>query len=159
MEFVESRGLGVVLAAETGFRIASDPDTVRAPDAAFIRKGRVAGGLPKGFFPGAPIWPWKSCRRTIAPAKCWPKCRTGLPRAVGRVGRGPGTESVMIYSHRAMPWSLKSSDMVSGGELLPGFSAPVSEIRDVAFQGHSLGTSHLSITAPCLKVTRPWSHP
>ncbi|HEX9581226.1 MAG TPA: Uma2 family endonuclease [Gemmatimonadales bacterium] len=31
---VEAHGLGCVLAAETGFRLASDPDTVRAPDVA-----------------------------------------------------------------------------------------------------------------------------
>lgn len=32
--YVESRRLGEVFTAETGFRIASDPDTVRAPDLA-----------------------------------------------------------------------------------------------------------------------------
>jgi len=31
-------GLGTVLAAETGFRLARDPDTVRAPDVAFVSR-------------------------------------------------------------------------------------------------------------------------
>ena len=40
--------------AETGFIIEKDPDTVRAPDVAFVRSDRVAGELPDQFFPGAP---------------------------------------------------------------------------------------------------------
>ena len=47
--------LGFPFGAEAGFIIGRDPDTVRAPDFAFVRKDRVPGGrLPKGFFPGAP---------------------------------------------------------------------------------------------------------
>src|SRR5918998_51310 len=38
---VKSQDLGVVFAAETGFKISSDPDTVRAPDTAFVRRERV----------------------------------------------------------------------------------------------------------------------
>jgi Uma2 family endonuclease len=53
--FVEEHDLGLVFAAETGFKIASDPDLVRAPDASFVRKDRVASGLPKrGYFEGVP---------------------------------------------------------------------------------------------------------
>src|SRR5262245_48721436 len=47
--------LGIVFGAETGFQIESDPDTVRAPDVAFVRRERIPeGGLPKAFWPGAP---------------------------------------------------------------------------------------------------------
>src|SRR3972149_1026687 len=52
--FVSGKGLGVVLGAETGFRIARDPDTVRAPDVAFVRSDRVPAAPLSGFFPGAP---------------------------------------------------------------------------------------------------------
>ena len=37
-QHVSARRLGVVCAAETGFRLGSSPDTVRARDAAFIRQ-------------------------------------------------------------------------------------------------------------------------
>lgn len=47
--------LGEVYAAETGFKLASNPDHVRAPDCAFIRRERVvAVGETAGFWPGAP---------------------------------------------------------------------------------------------------------
>src|ERR671923_2366815 len=47
-QFVKAHGLGVVFGAETGFKIASDPDTVRAPDLAFVRRARIpeAGSAP-----------------------------------------------------------------------------------------------------------------
>src|SRR5215216_108966 len=52
---VKSNGLGVCFGAETGFKIASDPDTVRAPDLAFVSRERIPeGGVPKKFWDGAP---------------------------------------------------------------------------------------------------------
>ena len=40
-QHVKSKGLGSVFAAETGFLISTDPDTVRAPDVAFVRHQRM----------------------------------------------------------------------------------------------------------------------
>src|SRR5712691_5785948 len=48
-EYVKRNTLGRVYAAETGFILTQDPDTVRAPDAAFIRRKRVENvGRTKG---------------------------------------------------------------------------------------------------------------
>jgi Uma2 family endonuclease len=50
---VHATGSGVTLGAETGFILARDPDTVRAPDAAFVSNRRVdAVGTTPGFWPG-----------------------------------------------------------------------------------------------------------
>jgi Uma2 family endonuclease len=52
---VRAGGIGVTLGAETGFLLASDPDTVRAPDAAFVARARAeAVGPTERFWPGAP---------------------------------------------------------------------------------------------------------
>jgi Uma2 family endonuclease len=54
-QHVEEHKLGRVYAAETGFRISSNPDTVRAPDAAFVSRERVEkAGRVEGYWPGAP---------------------------------------------------------------------------------------------------------
>jgi Uma2 family endonuclease len=54
-QHVEENRLGAVYAAETGFRLASDPDTVRAPDVAFVSQARIeAVGEVEGFWPEAP---------------------------------------------------------------------------------------------------------
>ena len=52
---VRANDLGVCFGAETGFKLASNPDTVLAPDVAFVNRARIpAGGLPKKFWSGAP---------------------------------------------------------------------------------------------------------
>ncbi|MEA2297761.1 MAG: hypothetical protein QOF77_697 [Solirubrobacteraceae bacterium] len=52
---VRRSGAGVTFGAETGFLIARDPDTVRAPDAAFVARGRAdAVGRTEKYWPGAP---------------------------------------------------------------------------------------------------------
>jgi Uma2 family endonuclease len=50
---VRATGLGLTLGAETGFVLAKDPDTVRAPDAAFVSQARAdAVGMTERFWPG-----------------------------------------------------------------------------------------------------------
>ena len=44
----------VVTGAETGFWISHNPDTVRAPDAAFVCFARVPAEATPDFFDGAP---------------------------------------------------------------------------------------------------------
>jgi Uma2 family endonuclease len=52
---VRQTGIGVTIGAETGFVLASDPDTVRAPDAAFVTAARAdAVGRTDKYWPGAP---------------------------------------------------------------------------------------------------------
>lgn len=52
---VAAANLGLSFAAETGFKLASEPDTVRAPDAAFVARERAqAIGRPRGYWPGPP---------------------------------------------------------------------------------------------------------
>jgi Uma2 family endonuclease len=52
---VRTTGSGVTFGAETGFVLASDPDTVRALDAAFVSSARAdAVGRTVRFWPGAP---------------------------------------------------------------------------------------------------------
>jgi Uma2 family endonuclease len=54
-QHVRTNGLGVVFAAETGFKIFDNPDTVRVPDTAFVRQERIeAVGETEGYWPGAP---------------------------------------------------------------------------------------------------------
>jgi Uma2 family endonuclease len=54
-QHVNTHDLGVVTAAETGYLLATDPDTVMAPDIGFVRKERVdQAGKVKGYWPGVP---------------------------------------------------------------------------------------------------------
>src|SRR5215210_9215561 len=54
-QHVREHGLGSVYAAETGFLLARDPDMVRAPDVAFVRRERLTAPRDTtSYFPGAP---------------------------------------------------------------------------------------------------------
>jgi Uma2 family endonuclease len=52
--FVEAHRLGVVLAGDAGFILRRSPDTVRAPDVAFVTAVRLPGRPPAEFLEGAP---------------------------------------------------------------------------------------------------------
>ncbi|PZS14269.1 MAG: hypothetical protein DLM64_01905 [Solirubrobacterales bacterium] len=69
---------GVTFGAETGFLLARDPDTVRAPDAAFVSAERAdAVGRTERYWPGAPdlavevLSPSDSFREVEAKALDW----------------------------------------------------------------------------------------
>lgn len=76
---VHATGTGVTLGAETGFILASHPDTVRAPDAAFVSNARAeAVGRTVRFWPGgAPdlaievVSPDDSRPEVRSKALCW----------------------------------------------------------------------------------------
>src|SRR3990172_3604444 len=53
-EFVYRRGLGTVFAQDTGFKITADPDTVRAPDVAFVARERADRIPARGYAALAP---------------------------------------------------------------------------------------------------------
>src|SRR5687767_1401670 len=52
--FVRAHRLGAVFGQDTGFKIASDPDTVLAPDLAFVTRQRVGLIAPRGYAALAP---------------------------------------------------------------------------------------------------------
>ena len=119
------RGLG----RETGFRISQDPDTVRAPDAAFICAERAGSELPEGFFPGPPdlavevLSPNDRASEVIAKVRDW--LDAGC-RAVWVVD--PKTRTVAVYHGNREAVLLQITDTLGGGDLLPGFVVPVADL-------------------------------
>jgi Uma2 family endonuclease len=127
--FVRQKKLGTLFGAETGFQIGRNPDTVRAPDVAFVRAERVPAKLPRGFFPGPPdlavevLSPDDRAGEVLAEVQDW--LEAGC-RAVWVVD--PKTRTVSVYHSPNEAAILAASETLSGGEVLPGFSVPVAEI-------------------------------
>jgi Uma2 family endonuclease len=117
--FVRRHALGTVFTAETGFHIGHEPDTVRAPDVAFVRTERMGVEPDQGFFPGPP----DLAGEVLAMVQDW--LDAGC-RDVWVVD--PRTRTVTIYRSRSEIVVLVESDTLSGGDLLPAFSLPVAEI-------------------------------
>jgi Uma2 family endonuclease len=129
--FVEQHQLGLVCAAETGFLVGRDPDTVRAPDAAFISRERLGKGRPpKKFWPLAPdlavevVSPSESAEQVQERLRDW--FAVGV-RAVWMLY--PGTASVHAYSSPSAVRIFQRGEILTGGEdLLPGVSCAVSDL-------------------------------
>lgn len=126
--FVKPQGLGAVLGAETGFLIAQNPDTVRAPDVAFLRAQRIGGRLPKGFFPGAPDLAVEVLSPGDRASEVFEKVQDWLAAGCTAVWLvDPKTQTVTVYDSAHKVARLRSTDRLSGGDLLPDFSVPVAD--------------------------------
>jgi Uma2 family endonuclease len=129
-QHVKANKLGVCFGAETGFKIASDPDTVRAPDVAFVGRERIPeSGIPKKFWEGAPdlavevLSPGDTYTEVDEKVEDW--LDSGA-RAVWVVN--PKRRSVSVYRSLTDVTRLSEGDELDGGEVVPGFRCKVSEI-------------------------------
>lgn len=126
--FVEANNLGRTYAAETGFRLARDPDTVRAPDLAFIRRERVAQlGDVEGFIPGAPdfavevLSPSDSYAAVEEKVAGWLAAGTAVVAVVD-----PAVRRVVARSRTGTTTVFAERDSLTIPELFPGWSMPVT---------------------------------
>lgn len=127
---VEQHRLGVVFSADTGYKLESDPDTVRAPDVSFVARERIpAGGIPKAFWPGAPDLAVEvrspDDNLTDIAEKIEQYLATGV-RQVWFVD--PSTRTVTIHRPTAVPLILSQASTLTGGDLLPGFQYPLARL-------------------------------
>ena len=127
---VRSKKLGVCFGAETGFKIASDPDTVRAPAVAFISRERIPdGGIPKTFWPGAPdlaaevLSPGATYSEVLEKVEDWLDAGVRAAWVVDSKRR-----SITVYRSLTDVTRLSEGGELDGGDVVPGFRCRVSEI-------------------------------
>ena len=126
---VEAHDLGRVFAAETGFTLARRPDTVRAPDVAFISKARLPDPPPRGFAELAPdlavevLSPGDRPGEVLAKVADWLTAGAQLVwivdpiRASVRVYRADGSEAI-----------LAEAAVLHGDDVLPGFELDIVRV-------------------------------
>jgi Uma2 family endonuclease len=127
--FVEEFHLGTVLSGEPGFQIAKQPDTVRAPDVAFIKAARMPQQPHKGFFDGPPDLAVEILSPGNRPGYMGEKVADWLRSGclvVWVVSPEDGT--VKVHYIDGAVKILRRSDVLDGGDLLPGFRLPLAEI-------------------------------
>lgn len=130
--FVHENGLGEAYVADTGFRIETDPDTVLAPDAAFVTAEHEAQAIgDEGFFPGAPdlalevISPSDRYSEVAAKVQKYLRAGTGMVVVVD-----PPKRTVIVHRSHADVLILKEDDVLDGGDVVPGWTLPVRELFD-----------------------------
>jgi Uma2 family endonuclease len=127
---VDKLKLGVVLGAEGGFIIARNPDTVRAPDVAFVRKDRVpASGIPRGFWPGAPdlavevISPGDTYEDVTEKTDAWLAAGAAAVWVVN-----PRRRTISIHRSPTVVTILAENDTLDGQDVVPGFRCRVGDV-------------------------------
>jgi Uma2 family endonuclease len=128
--FVRTNRLGRVFGAETGFLLGRNPDTVRAPDFAFIAKEHLPLKDPvEAFWPGAPdlavevLSPGDRTGEIDEKIDAW--LNAGC-QAVWIVN--PELQTVTIYRSRTDVSVVVAGEVLSGDPDVHGFSCPVDEL-------------------------------
>ena len=128
-DYVYRHELGVVCSQDTGFKLESDPDTVRAPDVAFIGRPRAEQIPARGYAAFAPdlvaeiVSPDDRPGELLAKVGQWLDAGTQLVwvidplRAEARMYRGNGELRIVA-----------SDGVLDGEPVLPGFACALAEV-------------------------------
>lgn len=129
-QYVQANGPGVVLAAETGFLLDRNPDTVRAPDIAFVSTSQLdRHGLPEGYFPEAPalavevVSPSDTAEEVDSKIRAWLAAGSQQAWIVY-----PGGRSVTVYRSLDDIHVLTVKDELVGDNVVPGFKCVVADL-------------------------------
>ena len=128
-EHVEDHQLGEVFAAETGFFLSRNPDTVRAPDVAFVTKNRLHLVPPRGYFPGPPdlavevLSPDDSASEVLAKVEDWLSAGTKEVWIAD-----PLRNTIAIHRQDQAMRVFSVDERLTSESLLPGFRMALSEV-------------------------------
>jgi Uma2 family endonuclease len=126
---VKATGAGQVFAAETGFKLATNPDTVRAPDVAFVTRSRLPAPDATGYPHLAPdlvvevLSPGDRPGEVLAKVADWLSAGTRLVWVVEPLRR-----LARVYRHDGSETIVTADGALDGEDVLPGFSCPLASI-------------------------------
>jgi len=127
--YAKQTGAGGVYAAETGFKLASDPDTVRAPDIAFVTRERLPPPNTTGYPALAPdlavevLSPGDRPGEVLAKVADWLSAGTRLVWVVD-----PERRLARVYRHDGSEAIVTAEGALDGEDELPGFSCSLASI-------------------------------
>jgi Uma2 family endonuclease len=125
---VRAHGLGRVY-GELGCKLERDPDTVRAPDVAFIRQERLAAPPQPGYWLGAPdlvvevVSPHDRYSDVDEKVATWLAHGTRMVLVVN-----PRWQSILVYRPDRPLRLLTEDDSLDGEDVVPGWQLPVRAI-------------------------------
>jgi Uma2 family endonuclease len=127
--YAKQTGAGGVYAAETGFKLASNPDTVRAPDIAFVTRERLPPSATTGYPALAPdlavevLSPGDRPGEVLAKVADWLSAGTRLVWVVD-----PERRVARVYRHDGGETIVPADGALDGDDVLPGFSCSLASI-------------------------------
>jgi Uma2 family endonuclease len=130
---VEANDLGKTFAAETGFLIEVNPDTVRAPDAAFVSHERLATAPPSSsYLQVAPdlvvevVSPNDKSTDVESKAEQWLEAGSSIVLVAD-----PKNQTIRVYKSKAQIEVFHSGEEFSSGDVCGDWKISVNEIFDI----------------------------
>jgi Uma2 family endonuclease len=127
---VEAHALGEAYAAETGFRIATDPDTVLAPDASYVSRVRLEQmEQSEGYISGAP----DLAVEVVSPRDSFTDVEDKVSRWLDAgcqivVVVNPRNRFTWVYRSGSEPVRLTENDVLDVSDVVPGWTLPLREV-------------------------------
>ncbi|MBM2827284.1 MAG: hypothetical protein HW403_1348 [Dehalococcoidia bacterium] len=129
-DFVRNHKLGKTFAPGTGFLLYRAPDTVRAPDVAFVSRERLPEGeIPATFLEMAPdlvvevVSPNDTAAEVQEKVEEWLRAGTRMVWVVY-----PNIHSVTVFRSLSEVQVLGESESLNSAPVLPGFSCQVNQL-------------------------------
>ena len=124
--YVKAKKLGTVYTADPGFRIEHNPDTVRAPDVAFVRRERAVK-TPR-FIEGAP----DLAIEVVSPSDTYMEVEEKALQLLEAGTRAvvvvvPKSQSVRVYRTGKLE---VLTDAIVVDDIVPGWRMPFAEVFD-----------------------------
>lgn len=128
-KFLFENPIGQLTGAESGFTVIQ-PNTVRAPDIAFIPNERIPeGGIPDGYLDIVPSLIVEVVSPNDKVGDVETKTKMWLSFGVIQVWNVyPGTKQVQVFYTGGSSKLYQGDDAVPGGEILPGFELALKDI-------------------------------
>jgi Uma2 family endonuclease len=129
-QHVVDSDLGAVYAAETGFLIATNPDTVRALDVAFVSQERLDRvGPVQGYWPGAPDLVVEVISASDTYTEVEEKVMDWLQAGAHMVVVvNPRKRVVKVHRSPNDVVTLTEGENLDGGEVVSGWSMAIKEV-------------------------------
>jgi Uma2 family endonuclease len=121
--------LGVLTAQDTGFKIEVNPDTVRAPDVAFVDRARADRIPARGYAELAPdlaaeiVSPDDRPGELLAKVGQWLDAGTKLVWIID-----PARSEARVYTDDGGLTIVPADDTLDGGCVLPGFRCALADV-------------------------------
>ena len=127
--FADTHQLGKVM-VETGFRLTSQPDTVRGPDISFLSAAKIpTTGLPDGYISGPPDLAVEIVSAGDTASEIQDKVQDYLTYGAQLVWVVyPQQRIVIVHYPDGAARTLRETDTLAGETVLPGFTCRVGDI-------------------------------
>jgi Uma2 family endonuclease len=123
-------GPGGYVGGESGFILARNPDTVRAPDVFYVRADRLPeGGIPEAFWDMAPdlaieiVSPSESADEVREKVRDYLAAGTPLVWVVY-----PRSQEVLVHTPDGAAHTYSGQDILQHADVLPGFTCVVADL-------------------------------